>query len=229
MKTEQLSEHVWKVSAKVFILTINVWIVTGEQGITLIDAGIGSMGKGILKAIEELKQGPLRRIVLTHGHSDHIGSLKQLLARYPDAVVYAHEQEIPYMEGRLPYPKRKKAQAFFRPGLVQSLPYGENGDLAEIAGLKPYFTPGHAPGHVGYYHERDRVFLAGDLFTSKQGKLKPPMAIFTADMKQAVESGQVVERINPKLVSICHGGEVSNPGEQYAAYRAAAFHKYKLG
>jgi glyoxylase-like metal-dependent hydrolase (beta-lactamase superfamily II) len=67
---------------------------------------------------------------------------------------------------------------------------------------------------VVYYHEADQVLLAGDLFTSRGGKLRPPMAMFTADMAQALRSGEIVQRLRPKRVEVCHGGPVLSPAEQ---------------
>jgi len=216
MKIVQISEHVWKCSQWI-IIPMSAWLVQSERGLTLVDAGIPLMAGPLLKQIERMGL-PLEQIVLTHGHSDHVGSLNKIVERYP-VPVYVHEAEIPYMEGRQPYPRRKKAEQTVRPGLVRAL------DMAsQPGGLTPYATPGHSPGHVAYYHEQDGVLLAGDLFTSKRGQLHRPMPMFTADMKQAVGSGALVEQVRPKLVSVCHGGEVqiTDPQRQAEVYRTAA-------
>ncbi|NOU96419.1 MBL fold metallo-hydrolase [Paenibacillus sp. LMG 31456] len=211
MKVTQISEHIWKCSIWI-VIPISVWIVKSDRGLTLVDAGIPWMARGVLKQMKALNL-PLERIVLTHGHSDHTGSIKKILDVH-QVPVYAHELELPYMEGELPYPGRKKAQMSVEPGIAQPL------DMQSIGGLVPYLTPGHSPGHVAFYHEQDQVLLAGDLFTSKRGQLQQPMAMFTADMEQAVGSGAIVAQLKPKLVSICHGGEVQLPHQQYEAYKS---------
>jgi glyoxylase-like metal-dependent hydrolase (beta-lactamase superfamily II) len=175
------------------------------------------MGKPLLRFIQPLGL-PLKRILLTHGHSDHVGALEHL-RRHHAVPVLAHREEIPYAEGIQPYPRRKKAAASVARGLLQPLEQDGAGHFQPVGGLVPYFTPGHSPGHVVYYHPEDGVLLAGDLFTSRRGKLKPPIAMFTADMGQAVESGAIVRRLRPKLVSVCHGGEIKNAAEQYEEYR----------
>ena len=186
MKIEKVSDDIWSLRTWMMI-PIHVWIVADEEGLTLVDAGIPMMAKGIMKYMNQLEAGPLRRILLTHGHSDHVGALKSILSE-TNVPIYAHEIEIPYMEGDLIYPRRKKAEHNVAKGIVQSLQEDEKVGLKAIAGLTPYLTPGHSPGHVVYYHEQDQVLLAGDLFTSKKGKLHQPMSMFTADMAEAVRS-----------------------------------------
>ncbi|RST77005.1 MBL fold metallo-hydrolase [Siminovitchia acidinfaciens] len=216
MKANQVSEHVW--SLKIWMLIpVHVWVVADEDGVTLVDAGIQSMAKGILRFIEELQAGPLKRIVLTHGHSDHVGAVEQILKVNP-VPVYAHQIEIPYMEGRLAYPRRKKAVSSIAEGITQPLHADESGNIQPIGGLTPFFTPGHSPGHVVYFHEKDQVMLAGDLFTSKNGNLKRPMSIFTADMDEAVRSSSIVQRLKPKRLEVCHGNPVFQPAEQIDSY-----------
>lgn len=217
MKIKQISEHVWSVRMWM-IIPIHVWLVVDEvEGVTLIDGGIGPMSKGILTCVRDMGAGPLRRILLTHGHSDHVGAIPNLL-KQSKVPVLAHSIEIPYMEGKQAYPGRKKAAASLSAGIAEPLQVGEDGRLVSVGGLIPYHTPGHSPGHVAYYHERDGVLLAGDLFTSKRGELRRPMPMFTADMEQALESGRIVQELRPRRVEVCHGVPVMNPGDQWSAY-----------
>jgi glyoxylase-like metal-dependent hydrolase (beta-lactamase superfamily II) len=217
MKITQISEHIWSLKTWI-IIPIHVWVVTDEDGVTLVDAGIPAMAKGILNFIESLQAGPLRRVVLTHGHSDHVGSINRIREVYPNIPVYVHGIELPYMEGALPYPRRKKAQVSLTAGIAQPLVQQTDEELASVGGLKPYHTPGHSPGHVVYYHKQDRVMLAGDLFTSKKGQLRKPMAIFTADMEEAVRSSAIVAELCPDRLEVCHGQSVFQPADQYRQY-----------
>ena len=216
MKLERVSEHIWSVKTWI-IVPVRVWLVVDHTGVTLVDAGLPYMARPILQFIEQLNAGPLKRILLTHGHSDHIGALKEIVKNRP-VPVFAHHIEIPYMEGRLAYLRHKQPVQHVPYGLVQPLKEEGDGNLAEISGLKPYLTPGHSPGHTAYYHEQDRVLLAGDLFTSKRGKLNRPMPWFTADMAEALRSGAIVNKLNPLRLEICHGGPVMNPADQWDQY-----------
>ncbi|BBH24801.1 putative metallo-hydrolase YybB [Paenibacillus baekrokdamisoli] len=219
MKIKQISEHIW--SLKTWLLIpIHVWVVVEKDGVILVDAGMGLMTKGILSFIDKLQAGPLKAIVLTHGHSDHVGAIKRIQQQH-QVPVYAHRIEMPYMEGKLPYPKRKKVEQTVAAGLAIPLKEEASGELELVGGLRPYLTPGHSPGHVVYYHEQDQVMLAGDLFTSKKGQLRKPMAMFTADMKEAIVSSEIVRKLQPKRLEVCHGNSVLLPGEQIDAYIAS--------
>ncbi|WP_354005795.1 MBL fold metallo-hydrolase [Fictibacillus terranigra] len=84
--------------------------------------------------------------MLTHGHSDHTGSISAILKDH-NIPVYAHSVEIPYLEGDLAYPRRKKAVSSVSKGITLPLSAGTEGELELIDGLRPYLTPGHSPGH----------------------------------------------------------------------------------
>lgn len=219
MRVERVSEHIWALKTWM-LFPVRVWVVADGDGVTLVDAGLSFMANGILRFVDRLGAGPLRRILLTHGHSDHTGAVAGILRQRP-VPVYVHPLEIPYMTGQLPYPRRKSAGVSVAPGVAQPLASDPAHGLAPVGSLRPYLTPGHSPGHVAYYHEQDQVLLAGDLFTSKRGQLRPPMAIFTADMDEALRSGAIVERLRPRRLEICHGEAVLNPAEQWDQFRKA--------
>lgn len=212
VRITRISERIWRLHTWL-IIPINVWAVVEEDGITLVDAGIPLMTKGIAAFAEKQLGLPIRRIVLTHGHGDHTGAIKGLLAKYPALTVHAHEIEIPYMEGRAVYLRRKKAQQSVATGLAKPLVTDDDGELARVGGLSVHLTPGHSPGHVVYYHEQDGVMLAGDLFTSKRGQLNRPMPMFTGDMDEAVRSAEILRVLQPKQLEVCHGGPVLKPAE----------------
>lgn len=218
MRVTRVSEQIWSVNTWL-VFPITVWLVKEEDGVTLVDAGMPAMAKGISGAIRSLGIGPLKRIVLTHGHSDHVGAIRRLLQEWPDVPVHAHRLEIPHMTGEAPYPGRRKAAQYLPRGLALPLPETSDGRLEPIGGLRPYWTPGHAPGHVVCHHEQDDVLLAGDLFNAKKGRLRFPL--FTFDKAQALHSSLIVRELNPAHMEVCHGGPVRHPADQLDEYLRA--------
>lgn len=216
MKITQISPNIWKLGIWM-IIPVNVWLVRSEDGLILIDGGIPKMATGILKQIKELNL-PLKKILLTHGHSDHVGSIKEIV-RHTSAPVYIHREELQYAEGDMPYPGRKKAQTTIDKGMASPLLQDSEGRLQASDGLLPLWTPGHSPGHVAYYHKEDGVLIGGDLFTTRRGRLARPIPMFTADMQTAVRSGAVIEEMKPKLLTVCHGEDIKEPYSQWEGYR----------
>jgi glyoxylase-like metal-dependent hydrolase (beta-lactamase superfamily II) len=218
MKIKPISDHITVVRSWL-IVPVQVWIICEEDGLTLVDTGASFMSGGILKQLNRLHRNGLKKILLTHGHADHVGSVRAICRQY-NVPVYAHEQEIPYMEGRMPYPGRSKIEKLLEPGTARPLPAKQEAaeKLERIGSLEPYHTPGHSPGHVVYYHRQDDVLLAGDLFRTKKGRLHGPIRMFTADMSMAVQSGSIVEELQPRLLSVCHGSELLHSHRQYSEY-----------
>src|SRR5690606_23840065 len=71
----------------------------------LIDAGVPGSAASILRAAHE-RFGPEARprgIVMTHGHFDHVGGLRELAERW-EVPIFAHELELPYLSGTAAYP-----------------------------------------------------------------------------------------------------------------------------
>lgn len=229
MRIKQVSKRIWSLESWLvwMIIPVRVWVVVEEDGVTLVDAGLPKMAKGILDFITQLNAGSLNKIVLTHGHMDHVGAVENIL-KVKEVPVYAHSIEIPYAEGKILYPKRKKLEHNLPNGLIQ--PLNEiQGVLQKVGGLKPLYTPGHSPGHVAYYHEQDDVLLAGDLFTTRKGRLHQPMALYTGDMKKAVESGvSVINNIKPKKLEVCHGDSLNHPSEDLNSYLLKMEKKLKV-
>src|SRR5829696_6192100 len=85
---------------------VNVMFVGRRDGAwVLIDAGMAGSANVIANAAErrfEERPRP-QAIILTHGHFDHVGALEKLAERW-DVPIYAHELEIPFLNGSTAYP-----------------------------------------------------------------------------------------------------------------------------
>jgi len=200
------------------------------QDWTLVDAGVAGMGGRIRRAAGERfgKDRPPVAIVLTHGHFDHVGALHDLLERW-DVPVYAHEEELPFLNGTEAYPPpdpsvggglMSLSSPLFPDGpfnfskWLRALP--ADGSVPGMPGWQWIHTPGHAPGHVSLWRPRDRALIAGDAFiTTKQEsayavatqrpELHGPPMYFTPDWDSARESVRRLSALTPELVLTGHG------------------------
>ncbi|MCY9662872.1 MBL fold metallo-hydrolase [Paenibacillus chondroitinus] len=196
----------------------------------LVDAGMPHSADNIIQLAED-RFGTMTKpqgIILTHGHFDHVGALAELLEHW-DVPVYAHEQEIPYLTGKANYPE---GDSTVNGGLMSELSplfpnHGINlGDHVKalqeggsIPGLPDWqwiHTPGHTPGHISLFREKDRSLIAGDAFvTVKQESLyrvllqtqeiSGPPKYFTTDWGAAAASVKKLNELRPSLAVTGHG------------------------
>ena len=202
----------------------------GDRQWTLIDAGIPGTA-GLIAGTAEKRFGSNARpaaIILTHGHFDHVGALKHLAEQW-DAPIYAHELEIPYLNGTAAYPPADPSVGGGMMSLLSPLyPRGPldvsdrlhvlpaDGSVPFMPGWRWIHTPGHAPGHVSLWRDADKIIIAGDAFiTTRQESAydvaiqKPemhgPPMYFTPNWQDARESVQRLAALEPRLAVTGHG------------------------
>ena len=97
MKAERVAPDVFRLRT----LMVNVYFIrdaaSGEW--VLVDTGMPGFAGAIRREAERLFGTRPRAILLTHGHMDHVGAVRQL-ARTWGVPVYAHPLELPYLTGR---------------------------------------------------------------------------------------------------------------------------------
>jgi glyoxylase-like metal-dependent hydrolase (beta-lactamase superfamily II) len=194
----------------------NAYLLLGET-VTLLDAGMPGAEEAILGYMEELgrEPGDLGRIVVTHYHLDHVGSLAALRAR-TGAQVLAHPGDAPFISGeQQPPPARSVVmRALFRlaaPLMPHAEPAAVNGDVEDgdrldlLGGATVVHVPGHTPGSIALHFPVERLLICGDVINHRQGQLGPPPKAFTVDMDQALASLRRLAELEFDVLCPGHG------------------------
>lgn len=211
---------------------VNVFIIeSGEQpGWVVVDTGLKSSYAKIKNMIAEVMEpGAVpQAVVMTHGHFDHRGALQQLAAEWK-VPVYAHTMELPYLMGKASYPPpdptvgggMMASVAFVYPSgpidvheYLQPLP--ESGVVPSLPDWRWIHTPGHTPGHISLFREKDGVLVAGDAITNTAQEsifsvmtqkkiLSGPPKYFTPDWGAAARSVKALAELEPAVIATGHG------------------------
>ena len=126
----------------------NTYLVgTGRRRI-LIDPGQGADAylPVLERALDRAGCEGIERIVLTHGHPDHIGGCEQVMARFGPLPV--HKRPWPEVDAEYPF-------------AIESLDEGSR-IRCEGATLRALHTPGHAPDHLCFVLEEEGALFSGD-------------------------------------------------------------------
>jgi glyoxylase-like metal-dependent hydrolase (beta-lactamase superfamily II) len=198
--------------------TINCFLVRESDGFTLVDTGLAGSASSILSAAQKLG-GAVRRVLLTHAHMDHVGSVDGLLCALPTA-----EFSIGSRESRLlrkdftlePGETGKRLSGFTGAKATPSRLLAEGDRVGSLQAIASY---GHTPGHFSFLDVRDNALIAGDALTTQNGlvvagvfKLSFPFpAMFSWNAILAVRSAAKLHGLNPSLLAVGHGPTLFSP------------------
>ena len=212
MKTTAITENLTQLNRWRFV---NAFLVREEDGFTLVDTTLGGGAEALIAAAEEAG-GAIRRIALTHGHGDHVGSLDALKQRLGSSV----EVLMPELDARI-HAGEKVVEGKVRGSWpkLETVPDVRLSGGDRIGSLEVVASPGHSPGHVAFLDTRDGTLIAGDVFTA-YGHLAvtshfylrfPFAAMATWDRAKDVESAQKLRTLDPPLMVVGHGPALRNP------------------
>ena len=205
---------------------VNCYLVEEAGGVTVVDAGVPAYYEDLLTELAAMGRSidDIRALVLTHGHSDHIGFAERI--RSQDGVpVSVHELDAALARGEVDNPApgtgdRKLSSllsfllwsarrgALRLKNLTEVSTFGDGATLDVPGALRVITTPGHTPGNVALHAAAHDALLVGDTFSTYsvvRGVSGPQIAPFSADPDEALASLSQLDGIEATWVLPGHG------------------------
>ncbi|MBY0278189.1 MBL fold metallo-hydrolase [Candidatus Binatia bacterium] len=201
-----------------------MFLVRHETGLLLVDAGFPGWHYAILTAAESLPQpNRITDIVLTHAHVDHIGGAA-FIARHCDARILTSEPEKAFVQGK----SLSHAANGLLPRLVLAVNHWTQGRRVDairvdetvtdgdvVHGLRVIAVPGHTPGQIALWHERDEVLLCADALFNVNGAIGyDPVPGMTSNRAGARASLVRLAKLGCKDVAPSHGPAILGDGTE---------------
>lgn len=182
----------------------NVYVVDG----VLVDAGTPLAARRILRQVRGLE---LQAHLVTHAHPDHFGASHAVcealgLPLWTGAAdAGAIETAEPVVgPGRIPALMARMKMPPAHP-VARELREGD-----EVGSFTVLDVPGHSPGHIALWRERDRTLLCGDVFF-RLPKVAPPWRVLTVDAERNREAMRRLAKLRPALTLFGHGPPLRDP------------------
>ncbi len=149
-------------------LAVNCWLLGNEdtKEALVIDPGDEA---GRIQDFAERSCWVIRHILLTHGHSDHMGGVEALREATKAPVYALQEEEVMLLDAKT------NLSVFInhRPITVRADEFLKDGQKLNLCGilLEVFHTPGHTPGGCCFYCEEAKSVFSGDtLFHGSVGR-----------------------------------------------------------
>jgi hydroxyacylglutathione hydrolase len=197
---------------KTSLLSPNVY----RAGRTIIDSGTRL---GARRVVSQLHAGDVDVLVLTHVHPPTQGGSHGVCEAL-SLELWCGEHEVTTAESGAtaaaqpdnwfnPFQQR----LFGGPGhrVARALREGDTVEDFEVLDV-----PGHAPGHIALWRDRDRVLFVGDVVTNQNvwtgvRGLREPPPMFTPDVPRNRESARRLASLRPALALFSHGRPLRDP------------------
>ena len=205
---------------------VNAYLVEEGGEVTIIDAGVAGQWRALLDELAAMGRSveDVRALVLTHGHTDHIGFAERG-RRERGWPVSVHEADEALALGKVPNPARGGGR--MRVGSLASFlwwtarhgglrtthlgavsTFGDGATLDVPGAPRVVLAPGHTPGSAALHVPGLDAVLVGDALCTlavTTGERGPRIAPFSADDEQARESLARLEGLDARLVLPGHG------------------------
>jgi glyoxylase-like metal-dependent hydrolase (beta-lactamase superfamily II) len=189
---ESLGKHDPSLNGIYFIegvgLCSNIYVFAEDNGISLVDTGSGMVPNTVGAQLEQLglKIERVVRVVMTHGHTDHIGGLVEI-CEHSSPEILVHENDADDLKSLG----------------ITSIDCLKDGDVVRLGrrDLRVLHTPGHTEGSVCLHD--NVLILTGD--TAFPGGYFGRTDLPSGDWKKLVDSLDRLSRLDVRVMLPGHG------------------------
>jgi hydroxyacylglutathione hydrolase len=197
--------------------TLNVYLL----GSVVVDSGVRWSRRRLAR---QLAGRQITAHALTHAHFDHAGSSAWLCRTLGVPLWCGAGDAAAIASGRVDShgsPLVNRLQRTLAPVTAHPVSRAlREGDV--LAGFEVLEVPGHSPGALAFWRERDRVLICGDVLANFGLHLTRPRlvlapAALSSDYEQNRRSAARLAELRPRLACFGHGFAVTDPGRFTAA------------
>jgi hydroxyacylglutathione hydrolase len=153
----------------------NTYLLYDDRGTAfIIDPGNSNASEDLeLKQFIDEKKLKLSRLLLTHGHIDHILGNKFIFDTF-GLLPEMHKDDLFFIERMMQSAALYGLSAEQSPSPQKFLEEGDSIQLGDYT-LECLYTPGHSPGSISFYNKENKLLIGGDvLFRGSIGRSDLP-------------------------------------------------------
>jgi glyoxylase-like metal-dependent hydrolase (beta-lactamase superfamily II) len=231
LEPQRLSEHCWFFQGEAGMASLankgfmsNAGFVVTADGVVVFDAlGTPALGRAMIAAIRKVTPQPIKRVVMSHYHADHIYGLQEFKAT--GAEIWAHVKAKQYLTSGQAIERLAQRRADLAPWVddkTRVVPpdvWLEGDTDFRMGGLTfrlIYSGGAHSPEDMLMYVVEDRVLYAGDLIFA--GRIP---FVGTADSRGWIAATAKMLSLSPAPIVVIpgHGPASRDPARDLALTR----------
>lgn len=239
MQVEKISDHVYYVKGVAGAATANQGFISNagfvvtKEGVVIFDAlGTPSLAATLLEKIKKITDKPIKRVVVSHYHADHIYGLQ--VFKNAGATVYAPEGASEYINSENAVERLEERQLSLNPWVNDNtkiiipdviIKKSTRFTLGGIDFTVNYLGKAHSDGDLAMLVEQDRVLFSGDIIF--EGRVP---FVGNADTKHWLKTLTELETSGLTALIPGHGSASKNPASTISLTRRyIAFLREKMG
>jgi glyoxylase-like metal-dependent hydrolase (beta-lactamase superfamily II) len=221
IQARQLADNVWFIQGEAALgsaanrnFISNAGFVVTPKGVVVIDAlGSPELAEGLVAAVRRVTAQPIRYVIVTHYHADHIYGLQVLQDQ--GATVIAHRAGQAYLNSETALRRLEASREELFPWidehtrLVAADTWQDADTVLEIGGEKLHLRhvgPAHTPEDLVVFVESSRVLFAGDVVF--RGRIP---FVGQADSRAWIDALSGLIDLHPRLIVPGHGPASTDP------------------